>query len=120
MRSPYGSTSEKIEAIARDFDLKRSAAHKYIAALKVLEEHPELQEVHDHGQVSPDALLLIKTAGDPEAAIALYTDRTAVNPNYSIASFRQELKQGVTDSMEPPPLHHACPSCGQWHLVKEP
>lgn len=117
LRTPYGNKTEKLEGIAQAFDLKKRAAYKYIAALEVVEEHPEL--VHDYAQLpSPDALLLIKTAGDVEAAIDLYQDRVTANPNYSATSFREELKRGAT-SLDEPPQHHQCPSCGQWHLLKE-
>lgn len=120
LRSPYGSKKEKLESIAKEFGLKNRQAYKYIAALEVLEERPELGRSALNALLpSPDALLLIKAYGDPEAAIALYVDRITENPSYSSASFRQELAQGNTDSLQAPPQHHKCPLCGQWHLVKE-
>lgn len=111
MRTPYGDKRGKLEAVAATFDLKRSTAYKYIEALEVIEAN---EEVHDMDFLpSPDALILIKKASDPGAALTLYVERSVANPNYNTAAFREELGRGVISSLVTPPRYHTvwCEEC---------
>ena len=115
LRTPYGGKNEKLREIARLFGLERSQAYKEAKAIELAERH---EVVHDLDNLSADAILLAETAGDPVAALSLLVDRRVENPAYSMVDFREDLKRGTT-AMQAPPARHACPDCGQPHIIKE-
>ena len=112
LSSPYGSKQQAITSVINALGLERRTAYYYREAMKVWDQHANVQSLHD--LVSPGHLLTLAKAPDPEAAVALLTDRLAQDPAYSVADYRREVRAGVT-SLEPEPQLCECPTCGHRH-----
>ena len=113
LRQPWGDKQARLLAFAGQFDLRKSQAYKYIEALSIAEEH---DLVHKMDSWSPDALLLLKTAGDVGKAIERYETLADSGP-YTLAQFRADLRADNTDPLAPPPdwCRAPCAECGTVH-----
>ena len=116
LRTPYGGKADKLREIARLFGLERSQAYKEARAIELAEKY---EVVHDMDKLTPDAILLAETSGDPEAAMTLLLDRRVANPAYSMSQFKEELKRDNLDSLNPTPAWCVCPTCGRRHVEAE-
>ena len=115
LSSPYGSKQQAITSVINALGLERRTAYYYREAMKVWDETPVVQSLHD--LVSPGHLLTLAKAPDTEAAVVLLTDRLAQDPAYSVADYRREVRAGAT-SLDPEPAWCECSACGHRHRAK--